>query len=639
MKPLPWFLMVTAVLLCGTSFAFNRAQSRPGVFALQAADPVLVGAGDIAECNTTQDSATAALLDSIEGTVYTLGDNVYPAGTTTQFTDCYAPTWGRHKVRTRPAPGNHDYYTDGATGYYTYFGTAASPLETDCERDCKGYYSYDLGAWHIIVLNSEIAMSAGSAQEQWLRTDLAAYSNDCTLAYWHKPRFSSGQHGNAEGTQALWEALYAYQADVVLNGHDHNYERFAPQNPSGQADQTQGMRAFVVGTGGTDLRAFAAIQPNSEVRNDSTFGVLKLTLHPQSYDWVFVPIAGQTFTDVGSDTCVGRSTPTTTPTSTPSLPTPPSPTATPVPHLDDILLLSSTSSGTTDGVSFSDEDVLAYDTNRRLWAKQFDGSDVVTTTLDIDAVSRLSDGSLLLSFSTPSTIELLGLVDDSDIIRFIPTALGPTTLGQWEEYFDGSSVGLTTASEDIDAFTLLSDGRLVVSTVGAVHVTDIVGADEDLLIFTPTQLGTTTSGTWALYFDGSDVGLSENYTEDVNSVWIDPATSEIYLTTKGAFTVTNVIGTSADIFICAPSALGQDTGCTYRPYWTGTSHGFAHETIDALDIDKSAQEVASARLVAWHQTPPDTNGDDPQADPHEGPEDVVDEAGLGQQLFLPLVSR
>ena len=156
------------------------------------------------------------LLDRISGTVITMGDSAYSDGTLNEFNDCYGPTWGRHKDRTRPSPGNHDYYVAGAAGYYAYFGEAASELESNCSSNCKGYYSYDLGPWHIIALNSEIARSAGSEQEQWLRADLAANQTSCTLAYWHKPLFSSGNHGNNSTLGALWQALYDYGADVVL---------------------------------------------------------------------------------------------------------------------------------------------------------------------------------------------------------------------------------------------------------------------------------------------------------------------------------------------------------------------------------------------------------------------------------------
>jgi hypothetical protein len=259
---------------------------------------VFVGAGDIADCSGSGDEATANLLDNIAGTVFTLGDNAYADGTAAQFTNCYNPSWGRHKARTRPAPGNHDYHTSGASGYYGYFGSLAGPSG-------QGYYSYDLGAWHIISLNSNVSMSAGSAQETWLRQDLAANTKQCTLAYWHHPRFSSGtQHGNANGAQPLWQALYDNNAEVVLSGHEHNYERFAPQTPTGAADPTRGIREFVVGTGGVShYNDQGTPEPNSQLFNGTTYGVLKLTLSAGSYTWQFIPVAGASFTDSGSGTC------------------------------------------------------------------------------------------------------------------------------------------------------------------------------------------------------------------------------------------------------------------------------------------------------------------------------------------------
>jgi hypothetical protein len=258
---------------------------------------IFVGAGDIAGCSSSGDEATANLLDTIAGTVYTLGDNVYNSGTTTEYNNCYNPSWGRHKARTRPSIGNHDYATLSGGPYYTYFGSNAGEAG-------KGYYSYDLGAWHIIVLNSNIDVSAGSVQEQWLRGDLAAHANSCTLAYWHHPRFSSGsEHGNNAGMQPLWQALYDANADLILNGHDHDYERFAPQTPSGVADNTRGIREFVVGTGGISHYALGVLKANSQVFNSTSFGVLKLTLYDGGYDWEFVHVPGQTFTDVGSGTC------------------------------------------------------------------------------------------------------------------------------------------------------------------------------------------------------------------------------------------------------------------------------------------------------------------------------------------------
>jgi hypothetical protein len=265
---------------------------------------VLVGAGDIAGCSYGEDEATAKLLDGIDGTVFTAGDNAYDSGTVTEFEECYDPTWGRHIARTKPTPGNHEYATENASGYYEYFASAAG------DRG-EGYYSYDLGDWHIVALNSQIcgpdastACESFDAQIRWLRNDLAANKTFCTLAYWHNPLFSSGsEHGNQERMRPIWEALYAADADVVVNGHDHDYERFAPQDPSGAADASRGIREFVVGTGGVALRPFGTIQPNSEVRNAETNGVLKLTLRSGDYDWEFIPVAGKTFTDSGTDRC------------------------------------------------------------------------------------------------------------------------------------------------------------------------------------------------------------------------------------------------------------------------------------------------------------------------------------------------
>lgn len=261
---------------------------------------VLVGAGDIASCDSVGDEATAKLLDGIPGTVFTTGDNVYASGTTKEFNQCYDPSWGRHKSRTRPSAGNHEYQTPDAAGYYGYFGASAGDPR-------KGYYSYKRGVWHIVVLNSNCSAvggcEAGSAQERWLRAALAAHPTNCTLAYWHSPRFSSGSHGSNTSVQPFWKALYDYGVELVVNGHDHHYERFAPQNASGRADARYGIREFVVGTGGKNHYPIRTILPNSEVRNADTFGVLKLTLRSTSYDWQFVPQAGKTFTDSGSEAC------------------------------------------------------------------------------------------------------------------------------------------------------------------------------------------------------------------------------------------------------------------------------------------------------------------------------------------------
>jgi hypothetical protein len=263
-----------------------------------AADPVLVGAGDIATCGYPGASRTARLLDGIAGRVFAAGDLAYPTGTRAQLENCYGPTWGRWRRRTSPVPGNHEYYSTGAAPYYAYFGSRAGTAG-------KGWYAYDLGTWRIYNLNANctrVACGAGSEQVKWLAADLEANPRACVAAVWHQPLFSSGIHGNTPDVRTLWKTLENAGADLVLNGHDHDYERFAPQRSDGTADAA-GMVEFVVGTGGGGLRAMGTVKPNSMVRQTGVFGVLKLTLHPGSYDFAFVPEAGKTFRDAGSATC------------------------------------------------------------------------------------------------------------------------------------------------------------------------------------------------------------------------------------------------------------------------------------------------------------------------------------------------
>ena len=280
-------------------------------------DPVIAAAGDIA-CDPSdgnfnggngtsgscrQKAVSDLFVNRNFSAVLTLGDTQYEDGSLTKYQQSFDPSWGRAKSIIRPAVGNHEYLTAGASGYYNYFGAAAGDRT-------KGYYSYDIGAWHLIALNSNCSQvggcGAGSPQEQWLKSDLAAHPTMCTLAYWHHPRFSGGEHGSSTSYDAFWRALYAAGADIVLSGHDHDYERFAPQNPSGAADPN-GIQQFVVGTGGKNHYTFTTTLPNSLVRNSDTYGILKLTLHVASYDWQFVPEAGKTFTDSGTRNCVGTS--------------------------------------------------------------------------------------------------------------------------------------------------------------------------------------------------------------------------------------------------------------------------------------------------------------------------------------------
>jgi len=275
--------------------------------------PVMVGVGDIASCTQKLGLATAILVDSIiktdsvanvSTTTFTLGDNVYSRGTEEQFANCFTPSWGNPKFgimkSVHPSPGNHDYGTPGAAPYYKYFGKAAGV-------DGEGYYSYDVGKWHVIALNSETVVGSEfsdadrAAQMKWLKKDLEDHEAQCTIAYWHNPRFSSGWHGGDSKFTPLWQMLYDHNVDLVLNGHDHDYERFAPMNPAGVRDTARGITEIVAGTGGEDLRGFNAIQSNSEYRIEGRAGVLRLTLGDNEWRSEFVEAGGRVWDRTGGE--------------------------------------------------------------------------------------------------------------------------------------------------------------------------------------------------------------------------------------------------------------------------------------------------------------------------------------------------
>lgn len=291
----------------------DDVSSKPRLDIVTVGDPVIVAAGD-AVCGTgtpvgtpCKHAAVASLISSLNpAAVLLLGDNQYENATLADYNTYYQPTWGAFKSITLPSAGNHEYNTSGAKGYYDYFNGVNVQTGQAGDRS-KGYYSLNIGSWHVIALNSNCSAiggcGAGSPQETWLRADLAANSSVCTLAYWHHPRFSSGEHGNNTTVQPLWQALYDAGADVVLGGHDHEYERFAPQTPAGVLDAARGVRQFVVGTGGKEKEAFFTIRANSELRRNTSFGVLQLTLRADSYDWQFMPIPGDPLVDSGSSTC------------------------------------------------------------------------------------------------------------------------------------------------------------------------------------------------------------------------------------------------------------------------------------------------------------------------------------------------
>ena len=270
-------------------------------FVLESSE-TLIAAGDIGDCTAQGDEATAALVSDPRSTVAALGDLAYPNGTLEDFNNCYQPSWGRFKADTRPAPGNHEYVIPGASGYFSYWGPVAG-------NPTQGWYSYDLGAWHVVSLNSNCSdiggCGAGSPQEAWLRADLAAHPVTCTLAYWHHPLFSASFGTNETDMQPIWQALYDANADVVLSGHAHNYQRFAPQNAAGAVDPARGLREFVVGTGGNSQFKLIdlPLTPNLERSIQNTWGVLELALWTKRFDWQFRPVAGSTVTDTGSRAC------------------------------------------------------------------------------------------------------------------------------------------------------------------------------------------------------------------------------------------------------------------------------------------------------------------------------------------------
>ena len=290
MRVLGFVALVAAVLVLAPSSA-PRSDDSPG-------EAMLIAVGDIASCESSGDEETAALVDGLAGTIAILGDTVYEQGSGGEFAQCFEPSWGRHKARTRPAVGNHEYRTPGAAGYFGYFGAAAGPP--------GGWYSYDLGAWHIVVLNSNCVEAGGceqgSPQEEWLRADLARSSARCTLAYMHHPRFSSGSHGGDPAVQALWRTLAAARADVLLAGHDHHYERFAPRGPAGRR-RTRGLRQFVVGTGGRGLNPTVRRAHGSELRDTGRLGVLVLRLGASRYSWRFMTTPDGNVRDAGSTSC------------------------------------------------------------------------------------------------------------------------------------------------------------------------------------------------------------------------------------------------------------------------------------------------------------------------------------------------
>lgn len=300
------FLAALAVIFAGCES--DKAARETANRAVLMADKgiTIYTAGDIADCKDrgpqySGAARTAAMIVSRlaadkDAVVLSLGDHTYPVGLLSEFTDCYEPTWGKFKARTYPTPGNHEYYSPLAAGYYTYFGAAAGP-----ER--RGYYSFDLGNWHIISLNSYLRPEQHATQLEWLRDDLAKNTHRCMLAFWHHPRYSSGGHGNNPQMDEAWTMLDAAGAELVLSSHDHNYERFVPIDGNGQRNDKRGIRQFIVGTGGAKLTPMLFPKPDSVVSDNSTHGILKLVLKDIGYEWEFLPVTKDGFTDNGAALC------------------------------------------------------------------------------------------------------------------------------------------------------------------------------------------------------------------------------------------------------------------------------------------------------------------------------------------------
>ena len=432
-------------------------------------DPVIAAAGDIA-CDPSSSSfnggngtssncrqkATAALLTANLAAVLPLGDNQYYCGSLAAFNASYDLSWGARKAITRPAVGNHEYLTQGGTGcdatnggaagHFAYFGANAG-------TPGAGWYSFDVGAWHLIALNSNCGdaggCSANSPQGKWLAADLAAHRTVCTLAYWHIPLFSSGGRA-ASNSKAFWDQLYAAGADVILTGHDHTYERFARQTPNGLADPVAGIREFVVGTGGANHTSFSTTVANSEVRNSSTYGVLRLTLHATSYDWQFVPISGSSFSDSGSETCVGAGSggPTPSPQGSPSS----APTASP---------------GATSSSAPNSSNFLAI-------ADSYVAADKPTTNYGLSTALR-SDGSpILRSYLRFDLGSIQGTITRATL-RFLPSANHPgvdvhrTSNNSWTE------MGLTYSNAPaFDAAIAATSGALKTGVWSSMDVTSAV---------------------------------------------------------------------------------------------------------------------------------------------------------------------
>lgn len=490
--------------------------------AFAASDPVIAAAGDIA-CDPTSGSfnngngssnscrqkyTSDLLVNAGLAAVLPLGDIQYYCGGYQAFLQSYDLSWGRVKSITRPAVGNHEYLTaggtdctianEGAAGYFRYFGTAAG-------NPSQGYYSYDIGEWHLVALNSNCSSAGGcgstSPQGQWLAADLAAHPNYCTLAYWHIPLFSSGGRA-ASNTRSLWQTLYKYDVDVVLSGHDHIYERFAPQTADGILDMARGIRSFIVGTGGSNHTSIATIAPNSEVSNTNTYGVLKLTLHPTSYDWKFVPEAGKTFTDSGTANCHGNAppstpTPTTVPTRTPTggnlTPPPPGSALTFAPAADAYIYQSSPNTNYGSATTLQTDNSPVEHFLLKFNVSGLSGRTVTSAKLRLYAVNGSAIGGRFYRASNDTWQERTVTWNNAPAAgTALVASLGTVSVGTWYEV-DVTSLITGDGTYSLRVVSTSSDGADYSSKEGTQPPQLVIQTQAGVLVadpFTPTATST-----------------------------------------------------------------------------------------------------------------------------------------------------